>query len=903
MQERKRNKIGVLVMGALAVMTQAHAVRADDAPAAKLEKIEVTGSMVQRANAETSEAITVIKMDALKAQGFNSIEQVLSQVVANQSLTTASSSISAYTGGGSFASLRGLGASKTLVLLDGQRLANNVQLGSAVDLAGIPFGAIEQIEILREGASSLYGSDAIAGVINFITRKNSTGGEVALTVSQPQKSGGSAGGLELTYGHGKLAEDGYNVLVAASYGKSNELQASQRSFSYPGFNAAKGALQTNGIATFPGSYIDGNGNQYQVNYPACPGNPLLTTYYGNCAYEYGGATDLLPAATTSSGLIALSKALGADHTVSAQYFYTESKVVAYGGPISYGFNMTPADNPAYFPTAATSTFVGSGTPAAPNLSGPITAYWTDPNNYRYQGDTNTEQRILLTLKGSDYDWDYSVNYDYSRNHNDFQVLGGYPDFSKLVNANGNLSNLINPFGPLSAAGQALINSAYTNGSLSAGDLSLSSFNAHASHALGDWLHAGDDVALGLGFDVRHEAISNNPTQLASTLYAATGYPPSSIGGSRDSTAVFAELNVPITKKLEVTISDRQDHYSDFGDTNNGKLAFRYQPSSIATLRGATSTGFRAPSLVDLFSPQTLGATAGAMNGPGCASGNYNTVFTSLNCVNQGLSVSGGNPKLEPEKSRNLDLGIVLSPVENLGITIDYYKIKLKNTVGNIPSAAIYANPGTFANLYSLNNAGTLTTAPALAAQCANGPSTPTCGYILQSLQNTGQINTQGFDYSIEYLLNSSVGKWKFGLEATSVSSFDLQQYKGSPFISLTGGINQGNQPVLRWSSTLNIDWSRGDWGAGVTNHYVSSYLDQNPNPTAAPINTVAGYSIWTLYGTWKPVKSVTLLAGVRNVFNTEPPFSNQSLTFQQGYNPYFVDPTMRAFYAKAKYEF
>src|SRR4029077_5674404 len=135
-----------------------------------------------------------------------------------------------FTGGGSYANLRHLGNGSTLVLLDGQRLANNAFNGNAVDLSGIPFSAIGSVEVLREGASSLYGSDAIAGVINFITKKNFNGGEVTVNYSKPQHAGGSSDDVDLTYGIGDLQSDGYNFMISGNYSQQKELTASQRPF-------------------------------------------------------------------------------------------------------------------------------------------------------------------------------------------------------------------------------------------------------------------------------------------------------------------------------------------------------------------------------------------------------------------------------------------------------------------------------------------------------------------------------------------------------------------------------------------------------------------------------------------------------------------------------------------------
>jgi iron complex outermembrane receptor protein len=787
-----------------------------------------------------------------------------------------------------------LGASKTLVLLDGQRLANSVVTGSSVDLNGIPFAAIERIEVLREGASSVYGTDAIAGVINFITKKDYTGGSATLTGSKAQGPGGDSGGGEISWGKGNLATDGYNLLISGNYNKQQELTASQRSFAATGVNLPKGLYNVNAPDTSPGSYTDANGNNFQVNDSNCTGSHSYKA--GNaCEYLYSSALDLIPKSSQMSGLISLTKALPANNTLTLQYFTTQSKVTTWGGPQEYSFAMTPSADPTYFPTSTNSTFLPKSTgptTASPDLTDPINIAWTDPNNNRYQGDKNTEQRFLVGLNGSHGDWDYTSSVNYSQNKNILSVSGGYADLSMLEDANGNLNSAINPFGAQTADGQQVIDQSYMNGDLASGTLRTWDVNAGASREVGDWFHAGRAATLALGIDAKTENINYNSTPLAATLYDATYYPPESIEGKRNEEAVYAELNVPVTKQLEFTVSDREDRYSDFGKTNNAKLSMRFQPSKYVTFRGAASTGFRAPSLVDLYAPDVLGAAAGAMTGTACA--------VEATCGDQGMQLSGGNTKLQPEKSDNFDLGMVLAPVRDLGVTIDWYRVVVKNEIQTIPDGAIYGSPTSFNNLYhydanrGLSAAGTAfgTNGP-----CTAGASSPTCGYVIQTAQNTGGITTSGIDLSSNYTLRTSKGNFRFGLEGTWVTQYLLQEYQGGSRVNLRGDYNGGNQPVLTWQHQLSMDWTHDVWGAGLSEHFESGYTDENPDANGNT-NKVGAYSTWNTYGSWKMTSNMSILVGVRNLFNTNPSFSNQTTNWQAGYNPVFGDPIGRAYYAR-----
>ncbi|MFZ0498998.1 MAG: TonB-dependent receptor [Steroidobacteraceae bacterium] len=896
-------------------------------PPATLQTVVVTGTLISRADAETAEPITIVKSDALKAQGLTTVEQAVDQITANNpSPFNIAQSTSQFTGGGSYVNLRDLQASRTLVLIDGQRLAPNAYTGEGVDISGIPFAAIENVQVLRDGASSLYGSDAIAGVVNFVTNQNYQGGEVEADLNHPQDAGGGSGDANFIFGHGDLASDGYNFMITGSYSKQQELKAQQRAFSATGINIPEGLDNTNGIGTWPGSVVDEaggevngtypNANTWQAGYPACEGDPLYLSRQNNeCLYAYSAATDILPESDEASGMASFTKALPDNNQIRVQYFYTRSKVIDWGGAMFYSFQMTPQDDPTYFPKASQLTCVSTPCTAFDSTD-PITAYWSDPNNNRYFDNINTEQRALITFSGNNFGWSYTTDLNFSQNQGTEGTEGGLPNEAVFEQADGSLSNLINPFGPQSAAGQALINSSYINAVLSNGKDKLWSLDGHASHELGDAFNAGTPATVALGFSIGGENFTSATTPSAALLAAATAYSPQFVEGSRSTQAIYAELDVPMSSHLDVDISDREDRYSDFGNTNNGKVQLRYQPSRYVTFRGSASTGFRAPTLFDLYQPNVIGATGGSVGvgthnsgygNPACAaglaSGTYSTEFSETVCDNQGLGLYGGNRNLNPETSENFDIGMVVDPIQNLGITLDYYRILLKNPIGTIPYTAIYENPTAFANQYVLNGAGSLTSSINMGPDCT--PYTEsTCGYVLQEATNTGFITTDGVDISVNYTQHTPIGRFNVDLEGTAITQYNLQEYTGGPVLNLVGWYNSGNQPALRWQHNLRITWmsTGGRWGAGLDNRFMSTYIDQNVDAAGNPRN-VGSNSTWDIYGSYKPIQPLTVLVGVRNLFNTYPPFSNQLGNWGAGYNPVYSDPTLRTFYVNLKYDF
>ena len=871
------------------------------APApAQLETVVVTGSLVARPAMETAEAITIVKSDALRSQGIVNVEQALDTVTSNVPAVNIAQSVGTFTGGGTYANLRNLGDGRTLVLLDGQRLANNANSGNAVDLSGIPFSAIENVQVLREGASSLYGSDAIAGVINFITKKNYQGAEIQGNFDHPQSAGGGSGEADFTFGHGDLVSDGYNFMITGTYTKQNELQATQRSFSAAGYYPLRGVTNTNNPGTWPATVLDNNGNLWQSGYPTCAGNPFLTTDFGNCAYRYSAATDLLPESTEASGLASFTKALPANNTLQLQYFYARAKVTDFSGPMFYFFGVDPAS--PYFPKASDLTCEGDCGGLPPDLTDPISAIWTDPNNSRYNGTINTEQRTLLTFSGDNAGWNYSADINYSQNKNDNRNVSGYPNEDVLA-PGGVLSDLINPFGPQSAAGQALINQSYISGVYANGEDKRWSIDGHANHELGDAFNSGTPATVGIGASAEGERFTYATTPYNTLTSAATGLTDSAVEGSRQSQALFIEVDLPITKQIDVDIADREDRYSDFGRTNNGKVSVRYQPASFLTFRGTASTGFRAPTLYDLYSPDFLAASSSGTMGQGnplCNPPSGGT-WTAATCNTQGIALYGGNAHLTPETSQNFDVGVIVQPIRDLGITVDYYRILLKNTIGSIPTSAIYGNPDNFPADIVLNSSGTLTPSVQEAADCM--PYTQTsCGYILRTNQNTGRITTDGIDLSIQYLQHTPLGTFREDLEGTATTQFLQQQYNGGPLLNLVGWYNE-LPPAYRWQHNLRVDWNSpgNQWGAGLSNRFYSSYIDEFPD-TNGNQRTVGSYSTWDAYASYKPVHNLTVLFGIRDLLNKSPPFTNASQgNFAAGYNALVVDPRLRSFYVNLKY--
>ena len=886
----------VALIGAGLLTQSAYAQQAD----APIQRVEITGSAIKRIDAETSVPVTVVKVDDLKKQGITTIEQVLASLSVAQSQQGTSQVVGSSTGGASFANLRGIGQNKTLVLLNGRRLANNAYDSSAPDLNMIPFAALDHVEVLRDGASSLYGSDAVGGVINFITKKEYTGGTVTVGADNPQHPGGFSNNANIGYGFGNLDNDGYNLFAVVDHQEQHRIGGTQRPYN----TRYAGGIST---STSPANYYQG-GDSANPAAPTCAsGTDLVPATAGSCKMTTSSFVDYVPKSERTTGLVRGTFKLNDAHELSVELLSTQSKVQSAIAPVPYGGlfqNRLRADgtpNP-YYPGNGS---VASGLaldPAYMDASGAATAgvqpgfvhvKWRDlPNGPRSDENINNQQRLVVALNGTLAGWDYDTALTYNENKVQ-ENLKGYSDGGMI--ASGILNGIINPYGAQDAAGTTLLNNAALNGNVQNAKGTTKGADFHASRELADWLNAGHAAALAVGAQAEHETFMSaaNP-DYAAKVQSSTGIDPNTLNtGSRNVYAMFAELNVPVLSNLDVTTAVRYDKYSDFGHTTNPKFSFLYKPAKTVVVRGSYSTGFRAPSLYDINSSQAYTSGADALNDPiNCPGGKpVAGKSAAANCGQQFESLLGGNKNLSPEKSKNATLGIVVEPVNNLTLGLDYWSIRLQHQISTLADTDILGDPATFAAYIHRNPSGDLAID---GSQC---PNPVTCGYLDLRTQNLGDINTNGFDVSANYKLRTAgFGSYVFAMNATYVHKYEYQNFIGD-VMHQNVGVFSGTGPIFRWQNTMTLNWSQGKFGAGLAAHYKSSYVDQDPT------NTVASYTTFDSYGSWEMLKNLTLTAGVRNMFDRDPPLSFQTRVFQAGYDPRYTDPTDRAYYLRANYKF
>ncbi|WP_082547807.1 TonB-dependent receptor [Massilia sp. Root335] len=860
-----------------------------DAQQAPIARVEITGSAIKRIDAETSVPVTVIRADDLKKEGITTIEQVMANLSVSQAQQGTSQSVGSSTGGASFADLRGIGQNKTLVLLNGRRLANNAYDSSAPDLNMIPFAALERVEVLRDGASSLYGSDAVGGVINFITKKNFQGGVATFGEDVPSHGGGRSINANVAFGFGDLDTKGWNISAVIDHQEQYPLTGTDRSYNtrYPGGLSS---------STFPANYYQG-GDSVNPAGPGCTtGVHLIPDGGTGCLMTTSSFVDYVPRNVRDSGLIRGTMKLG-EHELGVEYLTSQSIVATTIAPVPYGglyMNRLRPDGTAnpYFPAGLDAAYTE---PYMPDGVQPGFAHvkWRDmPNGVRQDKNTNRQQRLVVSLQGNIGGWDYESAVTWNENRVQEQLFG-YSDGGIITQ--GVLNGVINPFGDQSAAGTALLNSAALSGTIQSARGQSTGADFHASREVGDWLNAGRAAALALGVQGTYDKFTSAAnTEFAEKVVASTGIDPNTFNsGTRHVFAGYGELNVPINKTLDVTGSVRFDKYSDFGNSTNPKVSFRWQPAQSVMLRGSYSTGFRAPSLYEIHSAQTYTNTAGTYDDPiNCPGGTPLPGHSrAANCSQQFQVLGGGSNTLQPEKSKNATLGLVIEPLKGLSVGFDLWALKLDHQISTLSQDDVFADPVKYASVYHRNPNGELSVD---GSQC---PNPATCGYVDLRNQNLGGIITNGLDLSANYRLRSAAyGNFTFASNTTYVHKYDYQNSEGGEWHKNVG-VYSGNNPVFRWQSTNNLVWNKNAYSAGLTAHYKSGYVDQDPT------NHVASYTTFDTFVAWTQPKGLGLTVGVRNLFDKDPPLSYQDATFQAGYDPRYTDPLGRTFYARATYTF
>jgi iron complex outermembrane receptor protein len=887
------------------------------APSAQqLDRVEITGSLIRRVEGESALPVVVISAEELQRAGVKTAEAAVQFIAQNQSTVNSSGSIGATNGGAAYADLRALGPERTLVLLNGQRVVRNPYSGIATDLNVIPTVAISRIEVLTDGASATYGSDAIAGVINIITRNDYQGISVSGGAKMPQEDGGTQYNANFTAGFGSLAKDGYNVFGGFAYVKEDRVAAVERDFAASGVNVDKGLYLTSGT-TFPGNYSQASkGVATNPTLPGCAPSKsiLIPGIFGpnSCRYDFTQDIDIMSEVERWSGFARGSLALGANHTASLEYFLSYNKVGNNVAPTPLTQLPMTAVNP-YYPGGS------AGVPITnPNLDRtlPISVGWRMlPAGPRASEIENTTQRILGELEGSLGKWNYKAAALYSDSQVENTFTNGYVSRQKIIDglAGANGAPFLNPFGAQTAAGTSYIAANKILGQVQDIEGSMWGVNGSVSGELMQ-LPAGPlSAAFLASYQKEDIEFTNNFTLIRQA--ASSGLElAEDTKGDISSWAVAAEFNIPVlknapfAKSLEIPISIRYDDYDVSGSTTNPKIGVRWQTTDSLLIRGSYNTGFRAPGVFDLYAPKSVTFTSNPYDDPVlCPNGvPVAGADPARDCGQQFRQQQGGNENVQPEESEAWSIGFVFDVNRNLSFSIDYFNTEVTGIIDALPETAIFGDTAGYASKF-VRCSQLPPSQRAVIDACVPGPVDP-LAYILTLTDNLGDIKSSGLDFAVNARSDATAyGRFSFSLNGTYLTKWEQQLVKNGEFFDALGNYSVDlNFPVPRWQHVIQVGWESGPWSANLFNRFKSGYYDYNLGTLDDDIygkNSVGNWSVYDLSVTWKGVKGLTLTGGVLNLLDRDPPFSNQGATFQSGYDPRIADPLGRVFYLQASYEF
>lgn len=900
-------------------------------PPAKPEKITVTGSSIKRVADEGALPLQVITKDEIDKAGIISAEQLVATLTANgngaDNLSSNMGIINTGTearnnNGNTSANLRGLGAGSTLVLLNSRRVALHGAKGNAVDLNSIPLAAVERVEVLRDGASAIYGTDAIGGVINFITKKDFRGIDLTAFTDVTHDGGGDITRVSVTGGLGNLSTGRFNILGSLTVDRQEKLEARERSF-VNGYQPARGlspdttgtpfATQTGGAGTAIGSTFTtpnlGTGTQTfnRANLLSFQGrcadgavgmSQYESVLWGSpgfrwgCAFDYVGQQSLIQPLDRANALVRATFQISANHTAIAEFVgskttaerqFEQSQIVT---SVAAG-NAYPVNGPHY---QDLSQFIPSF-----NRNLPIAYRWRCVDCGKRTIETETEaRRFLVGFEGVLGRFDYRLGVSAGKNSADSILPDGYMrtvDFNNVL-ASGIVNPWLLPGQSQSAAAMAAIESAKARGAkLFGGETTLRQADGALSGEI--WQLPAGPVAAAVGFDVRKETYKFSDGSASSGPVRDAPFDPEFPKVSRDIKAVYAEVAIPVLRQLEVTAAVRRDDYSDFGATTNPKVSLRFNPIENFLVRASYNEGFRAPTFTQLYGAVSESPSATNLRDPVlCPTG---TEGLSV-CAIRPLIRSGGNPGIQPETSKQWTVGFVASPTEWLTGSIDLWQIRREDRIYQLSGTQV------------INN---FTTFPQNLVRGATGRLDEPGGFIRAGFVNADGDILRGLEIGLQAATRWNGGNLKADFNGTHIISYKSRVFVTQDYEERVGRhstLSSGYFDLyLRWKHTLTVTYSKGPWSFRANQQYSSSYTDEKPLGVVPPgfKPDVESYTVYNASATYTGFKNLTLTAGIKNLFNTDPPFTAHNVDFAPGagWDPRVADPRGRAYTLRLSYKF
>jgi len=811
----------------------------------KVERIQVTGSLIKRVQQENATPLLQVTAEDIKASGKVTLTDVLRDLTVNSGNSFDEQYTGSFSAGSASIGLRGLSPKNTLVLVNGQRVSNygfalNTQ-DTFVDLNALPLSAVARIEVLKDGASSVYGSDAIAGVVNIILKKNVQDTEIKASTGAATQGGLEQRALGLVTGTGDLDQDGYNLSLTLDWFDRERLDASDRDL-----------LSSGDFRHLPGGKLSGWSSQgaNSLKNPAAPAafencpqgavkRPWTDFTPGRagevCAFNAQPFNTLQPEVTrrqaSLQGTYQISDKLQA--TTEVIYSYNDSAMI-FGTPLTVGAGLR-----AYDPVNSTLTDITValpvGHPDNPTNAALPFEYTLFDLGPRLKENKQIFSRVLAGLRYQGDEWDLQLNALQSSSHQREYV-----------------DNFVNRF----AFEQALQDGSYRfDGRENSaevldelrlqtrrpGTYHLSSINASASTVLTEFEHG--PLAFAAGVDVRREKMDagTSPEVLSGTeLRPAINL----VKGEREIKAAFAEFSIPLLQDLTASVAGRSDHYDDFGNAFSPKVGVHYVLAEDWLVRASWSKGFRAPSLPEIANSNTI---------------SYGTVIDPNDPIEPGArrgftQLRTGNPELQPERSKNLNTGVIWSFTQQGSVGVDWFRIEQEQIIGADNAQFIVNNPALYADRIKRDAQGRLQ-------------------IVSNQYNNQGSRTTSGIDLDFNYRWDLASGQ-SLGFKSVWSRLISYKQALVAGQTEINGAGNNQFGALPQWKNSTSLNWSVADWRSSLISSYSSSYQQKVATQSSNPgLQTeVASYTQLDAQVSYLGLANTELALSISNLTDRDPPF-------------------------------
>lgn len=886
-----------------------------------VEEVYVTGSSIKRVEHEGALPIQILSELEIARSGVSNAGELIAKLPAMQGFTTPADSNGGPGGGILTASLRALGSEYTLVLLNGRRMAP-ADSGSAIDLSNIPVSAIERVDVLTDGAGALYGSDAVAGVVNFVLKSNVQGTTISGRADRPQESGGESASLDITTGFGDLQSDGFNIMVSLSHDEQGQLAAQDREFAKTGIiNFTHPELQErvlffNGSGnSIPGNarvrYTDGADEEtlifnpyFLANGETCP--PQTSQVDRECWFDYTSTIELVPEYERNTIFSQATLNITDDLEGKLSAFHSSNELTARIAPYPTGYvRLYDAAAGGAVPQVVQDEVLPHLTQDQIDNLSVVDGRWRALPAEGRTTEYNTDStHIVFGLEGnfSVIDYNSGITYAVTETEQNYPTGWLIREPFQAAARSGAFNMFAGQESFTDSDRQSLVPTVY-RGNWDNTKITLMAMDSTSSISL--FALPGGDAQAAVGFDVRRTIYERTVSAANANQDLLFLAPDTPYELERDQYAHFTEVFLPITPGLEITGSLRYDHIGGVSDELNNrkvndsdsdvtyKISSLWRAADFLAIRASYGTGFKAPTMRQIGEPRSdFGVTGG----------NFTCPFPDGDPLAQyclsGASQYGvyreGYAELKSEKSTQYSVGFVLTPTDDISLTVDYWNIEMEDLVERLQEAQIFANPDQYRDLFStrLNQS---TQEQELA--------------IIQAAVNAGTAESSGVDYKLRSAVDLG-----FGTLGMTLGGTYFIESENSLTGSSLGRFGDDDEVVFRSIVRGTIDLEHGNFSHSLGVNSRSGYTDQaqvveliDQGNAAADIQleiptytTIDWQSSYRLFS-----DKLTLAIGVNNLADEAPPLSlrTSGAGHQIGWDPRYTDAFGRTVYGKWSFSF